>query len=173
MPTSMQPNRASDEGAQMTERRRPKHSGSISADGRVGRWTLRRLAGVCRRAPRCARQLSLRRRPPRLLLAGRCARRLCGEPGHRTVRARLQPARPALSGFGRLPDRRARPVRGDQAGGSAIIAVKLASAASLPSTLARPANLHTLRALLDEFDFQLEQARPARPACGTWRLRSP
>ena len=49
----------------------------------------------------------------------------------------------ALRGFGRLPHRGPRPVRRNQAGGSAIIAVKLASAASLPSTLARPANLHT------------------------------
>ena len=59
------------------------------------------------------------------------------------------------------------------AGGSAIIAVKLASAASLPSTSARPANLQTRRALLDELDFKPEQARPARPGRGTSRRRSP
>src|SRR5207245_4223240 len=97
-----------------------------------------------RTAFRPARYLPLRPGHVRLLLAGECASVLHGEARRRIVRAGSEPARPALRGRVRLPDRAARRLYRRQAGGSAIIAVKLAWAASLPSTLARPANLHTL-----------------------------
>ena len=131
---------------QVQELRRPKHSGSIGADGSLG------PAGAMEpRSPMSARtSIGRKFRPSTVVrldsywLAG-CAGRLCGYARARAVRARdrtcsMQRYRRCR----RLPDRRARPVRRDQAGGSAIIAVNSASAASLPSTLARPANLHTL-----------------------------
>ena len=129
---------------QVHELRRPKHSGSLALDGALRPAHLRRLDRVCRKAFRPARHLPFRPGRARLLLAGECARRLCGQAGRRAVRSRDEPARPTLPGCVRLSYRTAGRLRRRQAGGSAIIAVKLASAASLPSTLARPANLHTV-----------------------------
>src|SRR4029453_8465598 len=105
---------------------------------------LRSIAGLCWLPPGSRRYFPLRDRSPRFLLAGGRAgglRPLAGDPA---LRAWVEPIRYALRGFGRLPDGRPGPVRRNQAGGSAIIAVKLASAASLPSTSARPANLQTV-----------------------------
>ena len=82
----------------MTEARRPKHSGSVALDGVGGPAQLRRVARLCRRASRQSRHLPVRARHARLLLAGRTRALLMRSAGHRAVRPRLEPARPALSG---------------------------------------------------------------------------
>ena len=63
-----------------------------------------------------------------------------GQGAHRRRRSRRTACRRNL----RHRARERRLASGQSAGGSAIIAVKLASATILPSTLARPANLHTV-----------------------------
>jgi TonB-dependent receptor-like protein len=110
---------------------------------RFGPAELRRLARVRRPAFRQPRCLPVRPGRARVLLARRSARGLRGPPGGRGFRPRVEPVRPELSGRVRLPYRGARPLRRDQAGGSAIIAVNSHSVAISPSSIARPANLQT------------------------------
>ena len=86
------------------------------------------------------------------------------------IRADLPPERCSAAGPGRcVPDRARRHWLARQArlagGGSAIIAVKLASAASLPSTLARPANLHTL----ERFWTNSTSSLSSTPGSTGWR----
>ena len=108
MPISTRPSPTPSPASRSRKLRRPKHSGSIAADGSVGPLELWCIDCVCRRASRHSRHLPVRSRCAAFLLAGRCAGRLCGPARRRAVRPRVEPARSALSGCLRLPHRGAR-----------------------------------------------------------------
>ena len=130
---------------QVHELRRPKHSGSLALDGASGRLTYGASIAYVGTHFDQRDTFPFDRGPLGSYWLADARARLCGHAGRRAVRSR----RPTCSSqryqdvFGYRTEPRGR-LRRSQAGGSAIIAVKLASAASLPSTLARPANLHTL-----------------------------
>ena len=137
-------------GPGTADRLRRRHGGAVEL------W---RLARLCRRASRSPRQLPLRRGPPDSYWLADARVAYAVTPGVEMFARGVEPVRCQIIRIRPATAPKARGLfAGIRLGGSAIIAVKLASAASLPSTLARPANLHTLRALLDEFDVELEQA---------------
>ncbi len=132
-------------GSQLEEHRRPRHSGALQADGAVGRWSYGgSLAYVGSRLDREeVGNRAIVRLSPYWLASARVAYALTPALQLFVRGSNLLDDR--YEDFGRLPDRGSRAVRRDQsAGGSAIIAVNCASAASFPATLARPENLQML-----------------------------
>ena len=138
---STQPDNATDR--QLEEWRRPRHSGSLAADGSAARWSYG--ASLTFAGSHLDRQevqpFAIVRLDSYWLAAARVAYAV--RPGIELFArgSNLFDADYEDSAGYRTEGRGL--FRRRQAGGSAIIAVKLASAANLPSTLARPANLHT------------------------------
>ena len=145
-------------GLQVRERRRPKHSGSVEADGTSGRWS---YGGSIAYAGSHLDTLEV---APfgvvrvKLLLAGGRPRRLCPQAGDRAVRARDEPVRRQLSGSRGLSHRRVGACsRGIRLAGSAIIAVKLALGGDLAIEDRPAGELADAGALLDELDLEAKQ----------------
>ena len=141
---SMRPSRAPPPAPRFVELRRPGHSGSLTVDGSSGRLTYAASLAYA------GRHFDSRDTFPfdRVSLGS-----------YWLAEARVAYAiRPGVELFARIANGlneryqdvfsyRTEPRAGYvgvKAGGSAIIAVKFASATSLPSTLARPANLQTV-----------------------------
>ncbi len=162
---------------QVHELRRPKHSGSIALDGTSGKFTYGSSIAYV------GQHFDQRDTFPfdRVTLGSywladaRVSYSI--RSGIELYRANEQRAQPALRRRLRLSNRRARdlwrsaakPLIVQAAGGSAIIAVKLASAASLPSTVARPANLHTD----DRFWTNSTSSFRSTPGSTGWRNFAP
>ncbi len=76
---------------QVTELRRPKHSGSIAADGSVGKWSYGASVSYVGMHLDTSRQLPVRHSAPASILVGGRARRICDRTRDRGLCARVEP----------------------------------------------------------------------------------